>query len=506
MSGVAAIAGAGGSGGSGTASPSFTEVFGHFQSMAMNGMLSVNYPPIYRSFAKNFAFSTGAFPWDSLQGSIDNFRSMTGGNLTQSSIAILRNTTLIHAKNDPEPSSPAKRALDSLIRHAALSAREIDTSIGEAAPEETGGGESTEQNKFVEGIQSYVEDLSIPEANTFMTVLVIFAIVVAAITVGILLLKVILELWAVRGSFPAKLTTFRKDYWGYLGRTVTNLILILYGIWTLYCVFQFTRGDSWAAQLLAGVTLAIFTAVLGYFTFKIWRIARRAKKQDGDTGVLFEDKETWRKYSLFYDHYKRGYWWIFVPIIVYMFARGFIIAAGDGHGLVQSGGQIIVEGIFLILLLWTRPFETKTSQWINISIQVVRVLSVCCILVFVHELGISQTTQTVTGVVLIVVQSSLTVILVILMVVNAFILCFGKNPHEERHKLALAGKFTRVVQLKFTLTSEMQRKNRNVTSTTSRPWMPAIRSSLTRLSVATRPPRLADSTISAATNRTGMCH
>ena len=90
MSGVSAAgaafagggAAAGGSvGGMGTISPSFVEVFGWFQGMAMNGMLSVNYPTVYRSFSKNFGFSTGLVPWNQLQMSIDSFRGATGGNL-----------------------------------------------------------------------------------------------------------------------------------------------------------------------------------------------------------------------------------------------------------------------------------------------------------------------------------------------------------------------------------------------------------------------------------------
>ena len=482
--------------------------------MAMNGMLSVNYPPIYRNFAKNFAFSTGAFPWDDLQRGIDNFRNLTGGNLTESSITVLRNTNLIHANEEPKSDSPAKRALDTLLGYALAARDELNTSVDTTPPPEQSGTpepEPTMQNKFVQGIQAYVEELSIPEANTFMTVLLIFAIVVASIAVGILLLKVVLEFWALRGSFPKKLTNFRKDYWGYLGRTVTNLILILYGIWTLYCVFQFTRGDSWAAKLLAGFTLGIFTIVLGFFTFKIWRVAHKAKKRDGDTSALFDDKETWRKYSLFYDHYKRGYWWIFVPLIVYMFARGCIIAAGDGHGLVQSSGQLIVEGLLLILLLWTRPFETKTSQWISISIQVVRVLSVCCILVFVHEFGISQTTQTVTGLALIIVQSTLTGLLVILMAVNAFVLCFGKNPHEERHKATLAGKSTKTQKLvnqyevRANANIQIQKRNQSVISTISLPSMPATRCSSTHLTAVTPYQRSASSTTWAITNRTATC-
>jgi hypothetical protein len=83
-----------------------------------------------------------------------------------------------------------------------------------------------------------------------------------------------------------------------LARTITNLILLLYGIWTLYCVYQFTHGDSWAAKALAGVTFGIFTAILGFFTFRIWQLAHKYKELEGDASALFEDKETWVKYSL----------------------------------------------------------------------------------------------------------------------------------------------------------------------------------------------------------------
>jgi hypothetical protein len=88
------------------------------------------------------------------------------------------------------------------------------------------------------------------------------------------------------------------------------------------------------------------------------------------------------------------------------------------------------------LLIWSRPYERRSGNIINIFIQVVRVLSVVCILVFVEELGIAQTTQTVTGVVLIAVQSALTGVLAILIAVNAIISCCKQNPHRRRRKEA----------------------------------------------------------------------
>jgi hypothetical protein len=428
VSGLSAIAGVG-QAGAGSHAPTFFDVMTWFQSMAMNGMMSVQYPSVYQSFTRNFAFSGGLIYWEGMQNSIDKFRNTTGGNLTENSVTFLKNATLI--RSDPGSSNLTRRSLENLV----LFARdELSTQVnGTAANSTSSDGKFMHQ---VEGIQAYVEQLMIPDGNTFMTVLMIFAIVIAAITVGILLFKVILETWALFGSFPKRLTGFRKRYWWLLAKTITNLILLLYGIWTMYCVYQFKNGDSWAAKVLAGVTLGIFTAILLFFTWKIYAVAHQYKKLEGDSSALYDDKTVWRKYNIFYENYKKSYWWLFMPLVVYMFVKGCIIAGADGHGLVQSAGQLIVESLLLILLIWSRPFSLKSSNWINIVIQVVRVLSVVCILVFVEELGVAQTTKTVTGLVLVVMQSVLTGLLAILIAVNAIIICCRDNPHRKKRKEA----------------------------------------------------------------------
>ena len=448
LSGVSAIGvvGAGAAAPGGAApSPSFGEVLGWLQTMALNGMLSVNYPPVYRSFSKNFAFSGGLLSWTQMQTAIDNFRNVTGGNLAEDNVSYLKNVDLVYkGSSSPTTGKASKRAIDEFLTGITLNVRSISTSVNGSQSTQTGLGGSgnstgdgnSKASHIVHGIQAYAEELMIPKANIFLTVLMVFAIVIGAVAVAILLFKVILELWALCGSFPKALTGFRKRYWGFLGRTIVNIILILYGIWTLYCVFQFTHGDSWAAKTLAAVTLTAFTAILGFFTFRIWQLARRYRRAEGDASALFENKETWRRYSLFYDQYKKDLWWIFIPAIVYMFAKGCIIAAADGHGLVQTIGQLIVEALMLLLLLWHRPYATKSGNWINAFIQVVRVLSVVCILVFVEELGVAQSTKTVTGVVLIAMQSALTGGLAILIFVNAIIICCRENPHRRRRKEA----------------------------------------------------------------------
>ncbi|RYP06745.1 hypothetical protein DL765_009374 [Monosporascus sp. GIB2] len=429
----AALSGAGGGGG--VASPSFTEMVGVFQGFAMNGMMSVNHPPVYRSFAKNFGFSTGLIPWRGMQTSIDNFRAATGGNLTRDSVQFLDNATLVFPDGTTATpnSSPVRRAL---VSFAELARRQVETEINTTAPadvQEPKGVESTIE-AAVSGIEAYAEQYTVPNSNTFMTVLLVTAIIIASIIVLMLLGKVILEAWALFGSFPQSLSGFRKHYWGSIARTITSLILMLYGIWVLYCVYQFTCGDSWAAQTLAGVTLVLFTGILAFFSWKIWSVVHKLKETDGDASGLYDDKKTWMKYSLFYESYRRNYWWIFVPLIVYMFAKGTVLAATDGHGMIQTIAMLTVEGLMLGLLLWSRPFERKSGNVINIAIQVVRFLSVVCVLFFVEELHIAETTQTVTGVVLIAIQSALTGILAILIAWNGINACCKMNPHRQRRK------------------------------------------------------------------------
>ncbi|KAK5628299.1 hypothetical protein RRF57_004014 [Xylaria bambusicola] len=412
-----AAAGAGSSvGGVGTISPTFGEVFGVFHGFALNGMMSAPLPQIYRSFSKNFAFSTGLIPWTAMQIGIDNFRAKTGGDLSKDSVELLKNTTLVFPDGSTMNTNNTlfKRAFNNF---ATLALRDIDTQINSTTPggDDTNPGESSIRTA-VSGIHAFVNTLAVPESNTFMTVLEIVAIVIGVIIVSILLVKVILEAWALFGRFPKSLADFRKHYWGSIARAVTSLILLLYGIWVLYCVFQFTNGDSWAAQLLAAVTLTLFTGILAFFSWKIWSTARKLKEIEGDTSSLYEDKLYWRKYSLFYESYKKGYWWVFMPFILYLFAKGTVIAATDGHGMIQSIASLISGNI------------------INIAIQIVRVLSVVLILVFVEEFGIAQTTKTVAGIVLIAVQSALAVTLAILILWNTIISLCKQNPHQKRRK------------------------------------------------------------------------
>jgi hypothetical protein len=230
LSGMGAL-GAGGGATAASASPNFGDVMFWFQNIAMDGMLSLSYPSVYRSFTDNFQWSTGLLTWDGMQSSIDSFRASTGGNTTTMSIRyLLQNKTLVYdesfANGTPSSNSKMRRDLD--YSFGGLWAREINAAVNGTNLDGTTNNSTEESNNkvmtYVEGIQAKVETLRIPSANTFMTVLLIFCIIIAAVAVCILLFKVILEVWALFTSFPKGLTGFRKRYWGFLLTTIVRIV------------------------------------------------------------------------------------------------------------------------------------------------------------------------------------------------------------------------------------------------------------------------------------------
>jgi hypothetical protein len=146
-----------------TRSPSFGKVIGWFQGMALNGMHSVQYPSVFRSFTQNFAFRTGIIPWVNVQTSIVKFRKATGGSLTDDRYPYIPNALII------------------------FSSKNTTANIGKRNLFGSSFSTRSKTLHFVQSVQGYVEQLSASPANAFTTVLIIFAIVIAAITVDILL-------------------------------------------------------------------------------------------------------------------------------------------------------------------------------------------------------------------------------------------------------------------------------------------------------------------------------
>jgi len=404
-----------------SSSPSFTTIVGWFQTIATTGMLSVQYPQIYQGFTTRFAFSTGIIVWTPMQNSIDNLREKTGGTVVKEAVT---NGTAV-----------AKRLM---ARDQQLLSSNVTKALG---------------------MEKFMKETGIAQENVFMTIFLFTMIIIALIVVLILLFKVILEAWALFGNFPKGLTGFRKHYWGSMFRTVVMLINLIFPIWVLYSIDQFRQKDAWAPTLLAAVSLAIFASILGFFIVRIWITAQKQIKITGSVAGLFEDKEMWIKYSLFYDNLKRDTWWFFAVYLFYMILRNTLLGALSGMGLAQTISILTIDIIMMVVMCFLRPFEHRTENIVHIMIQVVRAASIGCVLVFVDALKVERSTQTIIGLVLVIVTAVLTVLLVGLMLFNGIYQCVKANPHRKRRKEA--GKFIQSTCLLPSPLTSLPEKMRN---------------------------------------------
>jgi hypothetical protein len=222
-----------------------------------------------------------------------------------------------------------------------------------------------------------------------MTVLLILLMILAAVAVAMLAFKLILELWGRCGRLSKRSEQIRSEYWRITIVTIVRIILIVFGTWALFCFFQFREGDSWAAMLLAAITLAIFSGIIIFFTIRIFYLASKARKLQAGVDHLYEHEPWMKKYGFFYNQFKSPLWWFFVPIITMSVIRAFFLVFAARSGLIQAIGILSAEGIFLFLLFWRRPYDGRGANVVNAMIAVTRVLSIVCILVFVQELGIA---------------------------------------------------------------------------------------------------------------------
>ncbi|KAK4459986.1 TRP-domain-containing protein [Cladorrhinum samala] len=394
-SGVTSVA-QGGSGG-GTAAnsigPGFTDVFGWFQIMALNGMMSLKYPLVYQKFSKNFGFSFGLTSWPRLQRSIERFRADTGGNLTADSTGDLGAAPLL--------SGAERDAVKGCVKGA------------------------------VSGIRRYCRSQKVAQGSAFMTVLVVLLIVVAAVIVAIPFFKSVIELWARRGRLPEKLERYRKRYWGAIGRALATGLLLFCTPLVAFSIFQLRAGDSRAARAIAGIVLVLVTSALAALSWMIWN-SIPLEEGKRNPSKLFEDKELWVRYNFMYAWYRRDFWWVFMVIIFYKLALGVVLAAADGSPMGQAVARMVVELPLLGLLVWARPFELRSGNILGIATQAVNVILAGFNFAFLPQQCMGSIVEGVLGLVLVAIYGFATVVFAVLILLDLIIKLRTANPHREQ--------------------------------------------------------------------------
>lgn len=434
------------------------------QHAAVAGLLSLNYPVVYTSYALNFAWSLGLIYMGPVQNSISNTRNATGGNANDNlSNAVLQAIT--SRKSSPFTSSAstttglgglglyksmlslgaaeAPNAIDASAEPMMLSASSSYASpMGVSTLAElvrrklrapnTGANGQLDQGStggsipyvgandtIALGIPTYSERANIPAPSAFLTVLVTMFMLVAVVIGALAVIYAFaLLIWATTrkhtesagaagtmARWSHRFTRPSEFLGSYTTATFGRILLITMPIYMIFAFYQWNHGDSWVPDFLAAVFLVMFLAALALLFLPMFRFARRGSKEDlyyNDETAPASANPIVKRWGPMAHPFRPTFFWFALVLLLAAFLRACFLGFGQDHGFRQSIGLIVVEALLFLALCICRPGRDKTSDFVSIVLSIFRIISWGLTLVFAEQLSVAVIPRVVVGFALIV--------------------------------------------------------------------------------------------------------
>ncbi|KAI9293087.1 TRP-domain-containing protein [Neoconidiobolus thromboides FSU 785] len=324
--------------------PSFFDVISTFQFMGTTGMLSLNYPDLYKEYTTNLGWTMGMVNIPAVQSAINNFR----------------------------PKASLRRR-----------------DIGNFLPD-------TNAKTYSElaGVQSYANKLRVQPENYFLTVLIIFACLMGAITVLILLLRLVLELLALYK--PKMFRDLRNYYANYYIGNLLRVFLLTYFFLATAALFQLTLKDYLPITIIAGV-------VLGLFCVLLMIIVTALIIKTGPIRLYTEPKLSYT-YGPFYSDYRQPSYLFFILVIVTSFLRACAVGLLGNYVWAQLGILVGVEVLFFIAIFALKPYAAKLGNTLMIFIGVIKIANLGLLFFYVQSFTLPELARTIIAIAMIVLQ------------------------------------------------------------------------------------------------------
>jgi hypothetical protein len=395
----------------------FVDLFHLYQTIASTALLNLNYPSVYRAYTLNFAWAMGFLPSTPIQDSINRMRHLTGGTLADSSTGSA--VSLVNRKYSPYNTAT------NLIVQAAGPALRLVKAMAEPILFSFGPDQGTVQtvtadssNILQAGVPIYVNTLHIATANAFMTVfLTVLMLSAIAITILGLIYATLLGLATMRN--PRKTVLWKellKSYPCYLRAWALRLVHLLFihefshtdvpqGLIILipsltFIFYQWTLSDSWLSVLLSVFALVAILGLVGYPAFSTLRFAYVSSPE-----WIYSSKDVFGLYGPLYARYRVPQFHFFAPTVLAIILKSVFIAFAKDSGVAQIAGIICIEGLFMLLLCFLRPFGTRRENMLSIFFAIVRLVGSGLLVAFLENLNVDAIKRVVVGFVIIVLFS-----------------------------------------------------------------------------------------------------
>ncbi|KAL8870656.1 MAG: hypothetical protein Q9174_003352 [Haloplaca sp. 1 TL-2023] len=347
-------------------------LFGYFQAQALVGMTSVSLPPVVMAWTQNFQWTMGIIRVEFLQDICTWYQRSTGGTPS----TLLSNLQVASVEVQ-------KRSLDFVNKAYLHGYNELVKRVGSdagAANSQSSAGKTV----VVHGIERVGFRAGIEGTNIFLTGVIFFMVFVVFTIAGVALFKAFCEGAVRAGWFKGdKFEEFRNGWKIVLKGILFRLVLIGFPQMSVLCFWEFTRKDSAALIVLAIFFFFSMTATLGWAAFKVYRIAQRSVSMHKNPAyILYSDPTALNKWGFLYVQFRATAYYFILPVLLYILVKSMFVAFGQGAGVAQAVGLLIIEAIFLIGVSILRPWMDKKTNAFNIAIAAINFLNTIFLLIF----------------------------------------------------------------------------------------------------------------------------
>ncbi|PIL34264.1 hypothetical protein GSI_03975 [Ganoderma sinense ZZ0214-1] len=396
-----------------------------FQTIALSGLLSLNFPSLYRSYTLNFAWTLGLFAASTtspIQQSINRMRHLTGGDLSNAS----SNGAIDFVNRKLSPYNSASFVLaDALAPSARLSLSNIDlanfpvsnTSVDSTPRILVGGDVATvtqdSSNVLQAGIPIYTNSIGIATVNAFMTVFFL-ALILATITLGLLAVGYGVCFVLGRTKFARRypgIGQFRSRYSSFARAWCLRAVIVSSLPVLVFTFYQWTLKDSWLSVLLSVLLLVALATILLPAAFSATRTSFLKGERDGPNTPEWVTPLTapYRPSRVYY----------ILPLILVMVVKALVTAFARAHGTAQIIIFVLLESFLFLSIIAVKPHPTRGADVLACYLCVTRLVCNGLMIAFAESLAVKPIPRVAIGAIVAVIFSVAVVVMFLNTLINA---------------------------------------------------------------------------------------
>ncbi|KAI0661446.1 TRP-domain-containing protein [Cubamyces menziesii] len=418
------------------------DIMAMFQTIALSGLLALNFPSLYRAYTLNFAWALGLIPTkptSSIQTSINRMRHLTGGNLPNDASgdgAI----SFVNRKLSPYNSAGfvvPQSLLESVAALPRVNLADLaslnTSSVAVPSPQVLVGSDvatvtEDSSNVLQAGIPIYSNSVGIATANAFMTIFFL-ALIIIAILLGMLALGYSVALLLSRTKYADRhpvVKEFRERYPSFAKAWALRVALVSALPILVFTFYQWTLKDSWLSVLLSVFLLIALTAVILPSVFFAVRSALPMARwtHSKPSSYLTPLTAPYRESRVYY----------VIPLLLVMVVKALVTAFAHSHGMVQAIFFVVLEFLLLLTLIVMKPFLTRRTDILMGYLCITRLVCSGLMIAFAESLAVQPIPRVAIGAITAVIFSVACVVLFLNLLVNMgvwrlikYVVCCGRR-------------------------------------------------------------------------------